>query len=84
MAVVGVPDPKYVEDIAAWIKLKEGHASTEEEIRAYCKEQLAHFKVPRYIKFVDVFPQTVTGKIQKFKIRETMIKDLGLEQTETA
>ncbi|MCH7988971.1 MAG: AMP-binding protein, partial [Planctomycetes bacterium] len=84
VAVVGVPDPKYVEEIAAWIKLKDGEAATEEEIRAFCKDQLAHFKVPRYIKFVDAFPQTVTGKIQKFKIRDTMIEELGLEQTETA
>ena len=84
VAVVGVPDPKYVEEIAAWIKLKEGEAATEEDIRAFCKDQLAHFKMPRYIKFVEAFPQTVTGKIQKFKIREAMIEELGLKQTETA
>ena len=84
VAVVGVPDPKYVEEIAAWIKLKEGEAATEEDIRAFCKDQLAHFKMPRYIKFVEAFPQTVTGKIQKFKIREAMIEELGLKQTEPA
>jgi fatty-acyl-CoA synthase len=84
VAVVGVPDPKYVEEIAAWIKLKEGETANEEGIRAFCKDQLAHFKMPRYIKFVEAFPQTVTEKIQKFKIRETMIEELGLEQTETA
>lgn len=84
VAVVGVPDPKYVEDVAAWIRLKEGAEATEEDIRAFCKENLARYKVPRYVKFVTEFPQTVTGKIQKFKIREQMIRELGLEQAETA
>jgi len=84
VAVVGVPDPKYVEDVAAWIKLKAGASATEEDIRAFCKKSLAHFKVPRYIRFVNEFPQTVTGKIQKFRIRELMIDELGLKQAETA
>ena len=84
VAVVGVPDPKYVENVCAWIKLKEGETTDEDDIRAFCKDKLAHFKVPYYIRFVDAFPQTVTGKIQKFKIREIMIDELDLEQSETA
>ncbi|MGQ0635792.1 MAG: AMP-binding protein [Planctomycetaceae bacterium] len=81
VAVVGVPDPKYIEELTAWIRLRPGTAATEDEIRAFCRGQLAHYKIPRYIRFVAEFPQTVTGKIQKFKIRETMIKELGLDQT---
>ncbi|MBW3539196.1 MAG: AMP-binding protein [Planctomycetes bacterium] len=84
VAVVGVPDPKFVEDVAAWVRLKDGASATEDEIREFCRKSLAHFKVPRYVKFVTEFPQTVTGKIQKFKIREQMIEELGLEQAETA
>jgi len=84
IAVVGVPDKKYVEEVAAWIKLKEGASTTEDDIRAFCKDKLAHYKVPRHMKFVREFPQTVTGKIQKFKIRETIIEELQLEQEETA
>jgi len=83
-AVVGVPDPKYVEELCAWIKLKSGTSATEEEIRAYVKGGMAHYKVPRYVRFVDAFPQTVTGKIQKFKIREQMIGELGLTEHKTA
>ena len=83
-AVVGVPDPKYGEELCAWVKLKSGCACVEDEIRIFCKSSLAHFKVPRYVKFVDSFPQTVTGKIQKFKIRELMIAEYGLEVRETA
>ena len=83
-AVVGVPDPKYVEELCAWIKLKSGATATEDEIRAYVKQGMAHYKVPRYVRFVDAFPQTVTGKIQKFKIREQMIADLGLTEQKTA
>ncbi|MGH7127395.1 MAG: AMP-binding protein, partial [Planctomycetaceae bacterium] len=84
VAIVGVPDPKFVEDIAAWIRLKEGATATEDEIRRYCKAKLAHFKVPKYVRFVTEFPQTVTGKIQKFRIREIMVEELGLQQEETA
>jgi fatty-acyl-CoA synthase len=84
VAIVGVPDPKFVEEVAAWIRLKENAQCTEHEIRQYCKEHLAHYKVPRYVQFVNEFPQTVTGKIQKFRIREQMIKDLGLKESETA
>lgn len=77
--VIGVPDPKFGEELMAWVKLKEGQSATAEEIKAFCKGKIAHFKVPRYVKFVDSFPMTVTGKIQKYKMREESIKELGLE-----
>jgi fatty-acyl-CoA synthase len=77
--VVGVPDKKYGEELLAWVKLREGHAATQDELRDFCKASLTHFKVPRYWKFVESFPTTVTGKIQKFKIREQGIMDLGLQ-----
>lgn len=83
-SVVGVPDPKYMEELCAWVKLKAGQTLTEDEVRAYVKAGLAHYKVPRYVRFVDSFPQTVTGKIQKFKIRELMIAELGLKEQKTA
>jgi fatty-acyl-CoA synthase len=76
--VVGVPDAKYGEELCAWIRLNEGTSATEDEIRAFCRGQIAHQKIPRYIRFVDEFPMTVTGKIQKFIIREKMIAELGL------
>ena len=79
-AVVGLPDRKYGEELCAWIKLKQGATADDEEIRDFCREKLAYFKVPRYVRFVDGFPQTVTGKIQKFKMREAMIHELGLDQ----
>jgi len=78
--VIGVPDEKYGEEIQAWIELREGETSTEEEIRAYCKGRIAHFKIPRYVKFVTEYPMTVTGKIQKYKMREAAVKELGLER----
>lgn len=83
-AVVGVPDERYGEELCAWVKLRKNSKLTEDDLRAYCRQHLAHYKVPRYIRFVDAFPQTVTGKIQKFKIREQMIGELGLVETETA
>ena len=82
--VVGVPDPKYGEELCAWIKLKSGVAATPAEIQEFCKEQIAHYKVPRYIKFVDAFPMTATGKVQKFIMREQMIEELGLAEQKTA
>ena len=78
VSVVGVPDAKFGEEVLAWIKLKSGEAATLEEIREYCRAKLAHFKVPRYVKFVDGFPCTVTGKIQKYRIRELAVEELGL------
>ena len=83
--MVGVPDPKYGEELCAWVKLKPGaSADAEDEIRAFCRGQIAHYKIPRYIKFVDAFPMTVTGKVQKFIMREEMIKELGLSEQKTA
>jgi len=76
--VFGVPDKKYGEEITAWIRLKEGAQSTPEEIKAFCTGKIAHQKIPRYIKFVQEFPMTVTGKIQKFKMREQATRELGL------
>jgi fatty-acyl-CoA synthase len=78
--VFGVPDKKYGEEIAAWIRLKEGTTSTPEEIIAFCKGKIAHQKIPKYVKFVEEFPMTVTGKIQKFKMREKAAQELGLTQ----
>ncbi len=75
--VIGVPDDKYGEELCAWIVLREGETATENGIKAYCKGQIAHYKIPRYVKFVDGFPMTVTGKIQKFLMREQMIEELG-------
>jgi fatty-acyl-CoA synthase len=77
--VVGVPDRRLGEEVLAWVKFKCGHRATEDELRDFCRQTLAHFKTPRYWKFVDCFPTTVTGKIQKFKIREQAIEDLGLK-----
>jgi fatty-acyl-CoA synthase len=82
--VVGVPDSKYGEELCAWVKLKAGAAANAEEIQSFCRGQIAHYKIPRYIKFVDAFPMTVTGKVQKFVMREQMIAELGLSQQKTA
>jgi fatty-acyl-CoA synthase len=80
VAVVGLPDEKYGEEVCAWVRLEAGMAMDEAELRAFCKDQIAHYKIPRYIRFVDAFPMTVTGKVQKFLIREQMIAALP-EQT---
>ncbi len=77
--VIGVPDPKYGEEIMAWIKLKAGETATADELKEFCKGQIAHYKVPRYFKFTEQFPMTVTGKIQKFLMRQSSIQELGLE-----
>ena len=82
--VVGLPDQKYGEELCAWIIAKPGARPTEEDIRAFCRGQIAHYKVPRYIRFVTSFPMTVTGKIQKFRIRDQMKEELGLEESRTA
>ncbi|GAB2779923.1 AMP-binding protein [Halomonas shantousis] len=76
--VIGVPDEKYGEEVMAWVKRVEGESLDEAELREFCQGRIAHYKVPRYVKFVDAFPMTVTGKIQKFKMRETSIHELGL------
>jgi fatty-acyl-CoA synthase len=70
--VFGVPDAKYGEEICAWVMLRPGMDATSEEIREFCRQQIAHHKVPRYVRFVTAFPMTVTGKVQKFLMREEM------------
>jgi fatty-acyl-CoA synthase len=84
VAVIGVPDQRYGEEIMAWVQLREGAAATEEDLKSFCKGKIAHYKVPRYVKLVDEFPMTITGKVQKFKMREAAIEELGLEETVTA
>jgi len=76
--VFGVPDPKFGEQVCAWIRLREGCESTEAEIQSYCRHHLAYFKVPHYVRFVDAFPMTVTGKVQKYLMREAMAEELLL------
>ena len=82
--VFGVPDQKYGEEICAWIVLKPGQSATEDEIRAFCRDQIAHYKIPRYIRFVSEMPMTITGKVQKFVMREHMTKELHLTESKTA
>ena len=77
--VIGVPDVKYGEQVMAWVKLREGAEATGEEIKEFCRGRIAHFKVPQYVKFVDGFPMTVTGKVRKMEMREVSIAELGLE-----
>ena len=77
--IIGVPDAKYGEEIMAWVQLRPGEQCTTEEIRAFCQGKIAHYKIPRYVKFVESFPMTVTGKIQKFLMRKSAIEELGLE-----
>ena len=76
--VVGVPDAKYGEELCAWVRLREGREATGDELREWCRGRIASFKIPRYWRFVDEFPMTVTGKIQKYKMREVAIEHLGL------
>ena len=76
--VIGVPDMRYGEEVMAWVQLREDADTTDENIREFCRASIAHYKVPRYIKFTDSFPMTITGKIQKFKMREQSIEELGL------
>jgi len=80
--IVGIPSAKYGEEVAAWVKLQPGAALSAEEIRAFCSGKVASFKIPRYVKMVNEFPMTVTGKIQKFRMREIMIHELGLDETD--
>ncbi|MBA5687886.1 AMP-binding protein [Rugamonas apoptosis] len=82
--VVGVPDTKYGEELCAWIVVKPGQSLTEEGVRKFCEGQIAYHKVPRHIRFVEEFPMTITGKIQKFKIRDLMKQELGLQEAKTA
>ena len=78
--VIGVPSEKYGEELMAWIKLRENEKAVEEEIREFCRDKISYYKIPKYVKFVDEYPMTVTGKIQKFKMREMAIAELGLEK----
>ena len=80
----GVPDKKMGEEIAVWIVLRENHTATAEEVIDFCRGQIAHFKIPRYVEFVDDVPMTVTGKAQKFRMREAIVEKLGLTETRTA
>jgi fatty-acyl-CoA synthase len=82
--VIGIPDKKYGEEVCAWIRLRPGHTATEDEIRDFCRGQIASYKIPRYVRFVNEFPMTVTGKIQKFRMREQMLRELGLSVEQTA
>ena len=82
--VIGVPDERFGEELCAWIVLYEGQSANEQEIKEFCRGQIAHYKVPRYIKFVSEFPMTVTGKVQKFVMREQMIEELNLVEAKTA
>ncbi|MDE0131660.1 MAG: AMP-binding protein [bacterium] len=78
--VIGVPDAKYGEQVMAWVKLREGAVATAEDIKEFCRGRIAHFKVPRYVKFVNDFPMTATGKIRKVEMREVSVTELGLEE----
>lgn len=78
--VVGVPDKKFGEEVFVWIRLRAGQSATEAEIREYCRSSLAHFKTPRYVRFVDEFPMTATGKVQKYKLRQRAVKELKREE----
>ena len=82
--VFGIPDVKFVEELCAWIILKSGETATEDDIRGFCQGQIAHYKIPRYIRFVDSFPMTITGKVQKFAMRDAMIEELGIDDVKTA
>ncbi len=84
VAVVGVPDAKYGEAVCACIRLRDGMSATEEEIRAFCRDQIAHYKVPRYVRFVDSFPLTISGKVQKYLIREHLRTELNLTEEKHA
>ena len=77
--VIGVPDARYGEEVMAWVQLSDGADTTESDIKDFCRGAIAHYKVPRHIKFTDTFPMTITGKIQKFKMRDQSIEELGLE-----
>ena len=80
----GVPDSRYGEELCAWIILKSGHEASADDIRAFCKDRIAHYKVPRHIRFVESFPMTITGKIQKYVMREQMKRELNVQEQKTA
>jgi fatty-acyl-CoA synthase len=76
--VIGVPDERYGEELMAWVLARPGAALTEDAVREFCRDRIAHYKIPRYVKFVDGFPMTITGKVQKYKMRKVAIEELGL------
>ena len=76
--VIGVPDERYGEELMAWVVTRPGASLSTDDVSEFCRGQIAHYKIPRYVKFVDSFPMTVTGKVQKFKMREAAIEELGL------
>jgi fatty-acyl-CoA synthase len=80
VAVVGVPDPKYGEEVCACIRLRSGMMASEDEIREFCRNRIAHYKVPRYVRFVESFPLTISGKVQKYLMREHMRTELKLSE----
>jgi len=82
--VIGVPDPKYGEELCAWVRLREGQSCTPDELREFCRGQIAHYKIPRHVLFVDSFPMTITGKVQKYLMRRQVIEMLGLSEQESA
>ena len=82
--VIGVPDPRYGEELCAWVRLREGHTLTAEALRAFCTGKIAHYKIPRYVRVTDDFPMTITGKIQKYRMREVSVAELGLQDVTTA
>ena len=85
--VLGLPDERMGEAVLAWIRLKPGESATEEEMRDFCRGRIAHFKLPQYVRFVEAFPMTLSGKVQKYRIRQIEIEERGLQaaaQTETA
>jgi fatty-acyl-CoA synthase len=77
--VIGIPDERYGEEIVAWVKFHPGHVANALELQTWCKGRIAHFKTPRHFKFVDEFPMTVTGKIQKFRMREISMQELRMQ-----
>ena len=82
--VIGVPDDRYGEEIMAWVQLAADATTSEDELKAFCRDKIAHFKIPRYVKFVSQFPMTVTGKVRKIEMREHSIAELGLKESQTA
>jgi fatty-acyl-CoA synthase len=80
----GVPDQRFGEQLAVWVRLKEGSSLTEDEVVEFCRGKISHFKIPRYVRVVGEFPMTVTGKVQKYKMREAMCEELQLDEVETA
>jgi fatty-acyl-CoA synthase len=82
--VFGIADLKYGEELCAWVILHDGQAMTDEDLRAFCRGQIAHHKIPRHVRFVGEFPMTVTGKCKKFEMRAAMEAELGVEKVATA